>query len=110
MSRKIKFRAYVKEIKKIFNVLELHCCGGVFVENYDFPLDADDINLMQYTGLKDEQGVELYEGDIYAKWGEVFKCEYEQVMYELHECLIFDGDFQIVGNIYENPELLEQSK
>ena len=71
---------------------------------------------MQYTGLKDKNGKEIYEGDllkqkIIVKWNEKFAswCLYREGWMFTHwfgescnpeEC-------EIIGNIYENPELLK---
>ena len=76
--------------------------------------------LMQYTGLKDKNGVEIYEGDIIyceecdrnseIKWDTV------SAMFSFHRPNIHDrydvstNTMEIIGNIYENPELLKEVK
>jgi uncharacterized phage protein (TIGR01671 family) len=86
-------------------------------------------NIMQYTGLKDSNGKEIYEGDILSeKWKvEVYKDNYTGAyMIKFHNNPEFnkpkilysylkqreragtdDRDSVVIGNIYENPELLE---
>mgnify|MGYP000997845440 CR=1 FL=1 len=82
-------------------------------------------NLMQYTGLKDKNGVDIYEGDILKIEGAYFRktirenmvVEYDEsrawfgVLDVLHTVSLnnFDceDDVEVIGNIYENPELLE---
>ncbi|MBP1519998.1 hypothetical protein DZK43_13340 [Enterococcus faecalis] len=74
-----------------------------------------ELPLMQSTGLKDKNGVEIFEGDI--GWddhlevhGQVifengaFKYEWDNISEDLFEVT---DDIKIVGNIHENPELLE---
>lgn len=74
-----------------------------------------ELPLMQSTGLKDKNGVEIFEGDI--GWddhlevhGQVifengaFKYEWDNISEDLFEVT---DDIEIVGNIHENPELLE---
>ena len=78
------------------------------------------IKIMQYTGLKDKNGKEIYEGDLvqvldYTSWEGLYKVVWdeESLMYVLEDAY---GDkekmcefehYLIRGNIYENPELLE---
>lgn len=90
--------------------------------------DFNDIISMQSTGLKDENGIEIYEGDIIEWWysdGEylnqngkfevkMFNGAFrrsndsdEEALYEFTEWV---DDYYVVGNIYENPELLERIK
>jgi len=73
-----------------------------------------DYILMQYTGLKDKNGKEIYEGDIIR---EDFNKQLYEVCYNMGsytaECrgyrfqLFTIKDFEIIGNIYENPDLLK---
>lgn len=148
--REIKFRSWVEhessseELNSIYPYMqenpEFHgSINEIFKENSIEPENpyACKITYMQYTGLKDKNGREIYEGDIivdgsvpgpeYGIGGYMFT-KYEVKMvngcfvvecipdcvndhvfgnYHLLYEVITDGFAEVVGNIYENPELLE---
>ena len=120
--REIKFRAYIKTLKWIVPVSRINFdCETVEVDlgNGDYSeYDFDEVIIMQYTGLKDKNGVEIYEGDI-ARVGlseflfEVgFSQEYVQfkifaVNGNISASMNRDLEYTVIGNIHNNPELME---
>lgn len=109
--------------------------GETVVKIYDQPMgeeiwfEIEDLELLQYTGLKDKNGVEIYEGDIIRYFSEVMSkkewiCSVEVIgatfAVRTGKKSYMDGSFlnrlskdeklEIIGNIYENPELLEETK
>ena len=112
--REIKFRAWHEKEKKwwYFDIYQL--IGASKLINKDF------FNLIkkgQYTGLKDKNGKDIYEGDILqdftwarpiafeVKW-EHCGCSYceDSIGYRLGNGT---NGCEVIGNIYENPELLK---
>ncbi len=107
MNRIIKFRAFLKELNKMeMGLFGLRSDGKV-----SFNTDAI---LMQFTGLHDKNGKEIYEGDINEDLGILvwnqddasYIWEYKDIdmqsMGAEHEWCI------VIGNIYETPELLNK--
>ena len=124
--REIKFRAWHKEKKIMGEVLGIDILHKeIFFSNEDVDCyehtDFKDIELMQYTGLKDKNNKEIYEGDILSNGNneKPYKVIFENGSFRAE----FEGDFEeysfdlinivaqgceIVGNIYENPELIKE--
>lgn len=131
-----KFRAWHHELGRMMLIRTMFFFANELEElqlndsimNDDIPVYPDEIELMQSTGLFDKNGKEIFEGDVIAievddtgtpinarvfqnsKIGvlmfHVFEDNEDVPMVELLE----DNSvaFEIIGNIYENPELLEE--
>ena len=122
--REIKFRAWHKEKKIISEVLGIDILHKeIFFSNGDVDYceisDFKYIELMEYTGVKDKNGKEIYEGDI-------FHIGSKKILYvvEWIDCGLkgrqirnkswiglnyWKEDIEVIGNIYENPELLKEN-
>jgi uncharacterized phage protein (TIGR01671 family) len=123
--REIKFRAWWAE-QRIMHEFGLgqdyfkHCFSPVDEENYTCELEYATA-IMQYTGLKDKNGKEIYEGDVVSDGkikSKVFWGKYSLRLYHINTVKTshpgsewmpfrFEGDYEVIGNIYENPELCE---
>ncbi|WP_373786679.1 YopX family protein [Jeotgalibaca porci] len=129
--RDIKFRAWDEESKRMFQVQALQFYGenntvdACWTNGVDFDgkstLGEPELNnlhnlvLMQYTGMKDINGVEIYEGDIlqsehYFKYKVVFKGDCwrcESLKNSRFKNRFIGRDLTVIGNIYQNKDLLE---
>lgn len=138
--REILFRAYQKNFKRMLPVASIEYHNNeievVTVDNrgingkYDviphhstyiagdkeFPLDS--LVLMQYTGLKDKNGIEVYEGDLIRVVSDPDKPIHEVYFdnemlefglrnsFELFHCQ-FGDNFEVIGNIHDSRNLLK---
>ena len=128
MTREIKFRAWNKDIREMIKVDRMafveNCDElgkGILDEHNDFH-KIEDCEIMQFTGLKDKNGKEIYEGDIVKSlfhgkegliigeviWADVgFYIGLEEFKDELYPW-VFYKICEVIGNKFENPELLKK--
>jgi uncharacterized phage protein (TIGR01671 family) len=117
MNREIKFRAWDATTSQpkmlLWNDLKSSKCEHVFIL-------SEDVTIMQFTGLKDRKGKEIYEGDIVngcqfngsIAYGKIVWSDFRFVIYPIGKFLegldyIKSERLEIIGNIYESPELLK---
>ncbi|WP_340701648.1 YopX family protein [Brevibacillus borstelensis] len=129
--REIKFRIWDKDLKK------MRVCGTDIHDSIAFDMDNNAVyynmqngcgsladgtgtyDLMRFTGLRDKNGKEIYEGDVWLlqgsdtprvivwhRYGWWFQYPGSAVTKPVE----WTEDGEVIGNIYENPELLEVGK
>lgn len=128
-----KFRAWLKNDKEMIEVDEIHFYNGKldFIgDGITFMRKADEIELMRSTCLFDKNGKEIFEGDVVqyqntkvpsadtkgvVKYFDNWAMFGIDVEYNEPRALFFNGladhiSLEVIGNIYESPELLEEEK
>src|SRR5690625_1949069 len=118
--REIKFRAWNNDKKYMEYDVDINSDGQVIEYNYGYYAGSYDYPIMQYTGLKDKNGREIYEGDIVkyphiVGFDDIWKVEFNNGSFVIRETIVkislrelaHKNNLEVIGNIYENPKLLE---
>lgn len=126
MNREIKFRAWNgTKMIDLYAVTPFALDKGLDIDGLFIPF-SNEYRLMQYTGLKDKNGKEIYEGDI-VKEAKYIGGNFIETLYTNFEVIYHGVSFQykplsgsqytispigceveVIGNIYEHPNLLNQ--
>ena len=135
MNDRFKYRCWDKQIKKMrYGDIQLSCSGLPFTLEATSEglkvVDIDNIEIMQSTGIKDRNGKLIYEGDIVKYTSAPSKSNPEAIPFTENYKIVWNETYggyntqrfngvnchciatvqkqiEIVGNVYENPELLE---
>ncbi len=125
MKREIKFRAWIPNVGWLADGFSISMDGTEWYDDNSHSWPLSDIELMQFTGLHDKNGKEIYEGDIITyrwedrkgdevvnhviKWdnGRFLICPIRSTVQTWNIHLYpYNEESEVIGNIYENPEQL----
>lgn len=116
--REIKFRAWNESSNEMSPLTQITFSGGgtwSVEKGKGVSLEFQPhIKVMQYTGLKDKNGKEIYEGDVVKKYmsdGQFLHAPFA-VLYQSEVCgFNINGkkshSYEVIGDIYQNPELIK---
>jgi len=123
MNDRFKFRAWDKKMMRMITgnavdnngdpfAIHVNLDGSLDTTTWDgyhiygTLIDSDDFVLMQSTGLKDKNGTLIYEGDVLETDHNKLRCVVFWESMDRHSSWSPKNEFYIIGNIYENPELM----
>lgn len=136
MKREIKFRAWIPDTGWLADGFSIAMDGTEWYDDNGHSWQLSQLELMQFIGLKDKNGKEIYEGDIISRLRHkepgnlasplVHKKELARTVIFSQGMFVGDDnycplkndsnsdnvlpDFEIIGNVYENPDLLNDPK
>lgn len=128
-----KYRAWMKSLKWMCDVTNISfdskfvdICQQGDTERYtEMSIEFDEVKLMQSTGLKDKNNQEIFEGDIvdykgkkaiikrhgsFASFIYRFIDESQEIKTKWDPLFLAYLKFEVIGNIYENPELFKEKE
>lgn len=122
--RELKFRAWDKKKKVMFpvNGLQFNFSGVKMVRTYaiaDNLKSSQNVEVLQYTGLKDKNGKEIYEWDVLLIEGKTIRTVESTMSWDWGGATVYgwiigtdnpEQASEVIGNIYENPELLKNKE
>jgi hypothetical protein len=125
MTRPIEFKVRdLKENKWVSQNIVIDYAGLLFWSyGYENRLidDPERYDVLFFTGLLDKNGKKMFQGDIVLRKSniryEVYWCEYQwrlspfgERQFDKTTAFLFPNQLEVIGNIYENPELMKSSK
>lgn len=121
--KELKFRAWSNEYDQYCSGLQCDIdfgWEGILESEFEYQTDPDPV-IEQYTGLKDKNGKEIYEGDIVTldgEWEVIKDTDCSVITFENGCFRVGDGyeneagsylsDWRVIGNVHENANLLEK--